>query len=289
MSTLALPRVLVIGASGMLGAPVTRGLLDGGFSVKALTHGAGRAIEGTTPVPGDVFDRESLVAAMRDVDGVYLNLGTPLSARETDRLTEREGLATVLAAAQGSKVRRVAMLSPLFKSYQGTRGHDSWVLRTKLDAERAVMESGIPWTIFRASSFFENLEGGMRRGDKVSIMGRRWRPQRYLAAKDYAALVAAALASEDSARQILVAQGPEAMSLETLARRYVAARTKEQLTVQKAPLGVMKFVGLFSRELGAVTKMMEALDDYEEPDAAAAATWARYGAPTMTVEQFAAR
>ncbi|MEI8255656.1 MAG: NAD(P)H-binding protein [Deltaproteobacteria bacterium] len=288
MTTLALPRILVIGASGMLGAPVTRALVEAGFTVKTLAHGAGKPIAGTTSVQGDVFDRESLVSAMRDTDGVYLNLGIPVSARETDRLTEREGIANALAAAQTAGVRRVAMLSPLFKAYQGTRGHDSWVLRTKLAAERALMESPVPWTVFRASSFYENLEGGMRRGDKVSIMGKHWRPQRYLAAKDYGSLVAAALATEDSARQVLVAQGPEAMNLEALGRRYVAARTREKLEVQKAPLGVMKFVGLFSRELGAVTKMMVALDDYEEPNDAAA-TWARYGAPTMTVEQFAAR
>lgn len=283
-----LERVLVVGASGMLGAPVTETLVRDGFAVSVLSHGGAPAAQGTRAVSGDVFDRASVERAMSGVDCVYVNLGTPLTAKESDRLTEREGIANIVAAATTVGLGRVAMLSPLFKAYQGTRGFDWWVLRVKAEAERAVMGAKVPWTIFRASSFYENLEAGMRRGDKVSIMGRRWRPQRYLAARDYAALVSSALASADSANQVLVAQGPEAMSLEVLARRYVAARTEERLAVQKAPLALMKVVGAFSRELGPLVRMMEALDDYEEP-LAAEPTWARYGVPRTTVEQFAAR
>lgn len=288
MGERALQRMLVIGASGMLGAPVTRALVRDGFSVSVLARGAGKPVQGTRSVPGDVLDRASLERAMADVDGVYLNLGTPLTAREDAELTEREGVANVLEVARSKGLRRVAMLSPLFKAYQGTQGYDWWVLRVKIAAERAVMESPVPWTIFRASSFYENLEAGMRRGQKVSIMGRAWRPQRYLAAEDYATLVSKALATGDSERQVLVAQGPEAMNLETLARRYVAARKSEALGVQKAPIGMMKVMGLFSKELRTVTRMMEALDAYEEPFDAQP-TWDRYGAPRMTVEQFAGR
>jgi uncharacterized protein YbjT (DUF2867 family) len=288
MSEKSLQRILVIGASGMLGAPVTRALVRDGFEVHTLAHGAAKPIAGARSVVGDVFDRPSLERAMSGLDAVYLNLGTPLGAREGDRLTEREGIENILAAAHTTGLRRVAMLSPLFKEYQGTRGYDWWVLGVKQAAERAIMAGPTPWTIFRASSFYENLEAGMRRGANVSIMGRSWRPQRYLSADDYASLVSAALSTDDSAKQILVAQGPEAMSLETLARRYVAARTKEKLGVQKAPLAVMRLFGVFSRELGSVVKMMEALDDYEEV-LAAQPTWDRYGAPRTTVEQFASR
>lgn len=284
----ALERVLVIGASGMLGAPVTRRLVAEGFQVCVLMRNRGAAPHGTTPVKGDVFDLASLESAMNDVDAVYVNLGTPLTAREKDRLAEREGLANVLSGAKAKGVRRIAMLTAMFKEVQGRQGYDSWVLRMKLEAERAVMESPVPWTVFRASSFYENLEGGMRRGSNISIMGRHYRPQRYLSAEDYARLVAAALSTEESAGKVLVAQGPESMTLEQLARRYVAAHTSERLGVQKAPLAVMKVVGVFSRELGAVTRLMEALDAYEEPFAAES-TWARYGKPTLTVEQFAAR
>jgi uncharacterized protein YbjT (DUF2867 family) len=284
----ALERVLVIGASGMLGAPVTRRLVAEGFQVRVLMHRGGTAPDGTTPVKGDVFDLASLESAMAEVDAVYVNLGTPLTAKEKDQLAEREGLANVLAAAKSRGVRRIAMLTAMFKEYQGTRGYDSWVLRMKLEAERAIMESPVPWTVFRASSFYENLEGGMRRGSNVSIMGKYYRPQRYVSAEDYARLVAAALSTEDSAGKVLVVQGPESMTLEQLARRYVAARTTESLGVQKAPLAVMKMVGLFSRELGAVTSLMEALDAYDEPFVAES-TWAQYGKATMTVEQFAAR
>lgn len=106
--------------------------------------------------------------------------------------------------------------------------------------------------------------------------------------RDYGTLVAKALASPNSRNRVLYAQGTEALSSRALAQRYIAARKSESLSLRAAPLGVMKFVGLFSRPLGTVVKLMEALDAYDEPFAAQE-TWSEFGTPTDTVEAYAAR
>lgn len=283
-----LQRVLVIGASGMLGAPVTKALVDHGYAVSALARKAGTSPQGAHEIIGDVFDRASMDRAMRDIDAVYINLGAAPTDRATDKLTEREGLRTIIDAAKSAKVRRLAMISPMVKEHEGVNGYHFWALAVKQEAERMVMESGLDWTVFRASSFFENLRGGMRRGDAISVMGRHWKPLRFISGRDFGALVAKALASPKSRNRILYAQGTEPLSARTLAQRYIAARKSEALKLQAAPLGVMKFVGFFSRPLGAIVKLMEALDAYDEPFAAQG-TWDDFGAPVDTVEAFASR
>ncbi len=288
MSERDLQRVLVIGASGMLGSPVTAALVADGFTVSALARKASSAPKGTHEIVGDVFDRSSLDAAMRDIDAVYINLGIAPTDRETDRLTEREGISTIIAAARASKVRRLAMISPMVKAHEGVDGYHWWGLAVKQAAERAVMDSGLDWTVFRASSFFENLRGGMRRGDAISVMGRQWKPQRFISGRDFGALVAKALASPKSRNRIVYAQGQEALSSRALAQRYIAAHTSEALKLQAAPLGVMKFVGFFSRPLGQIVRLMEALDAYDEPFSAQDA-WDDFGAPSESVEGYAAR
>jgi uncharacterized protein YbjT (DUF2867 family) len=288
MSDRHLQRALVIGASGMLGTPVTAALIANGFTVSALARKANSTVAGAREIVGDVFDRGSLDAAMRETDVVYINLGAAPTDRERDKLTEREGIATIIAAAKDAKVRRLAMISPMAKAYEGVDGYHFWGMAVKQAAERAVIESGLEYTVFRASSFFENLRGGMRRGDAISVMGRKWNPQRFVSGKDFGALVARALASPASANRVLYAQGREALSSRALAERYIAARTGEKLELQAAPLGVMKFVGFFSRPLGNVVRLMEALDAYDEPFAAQE-TWDEFGAPSESVEAYAAR
>lgn len=287
MSERHLQRVLVIGASGMLGTPVTAALIRHGFTVSALARKPNTTVAGAREIVGDVFDRGSLDTAMREVDAVYINLGAAPTDRERDKLTEREGLATVIAAAKDNKLRRLAMISPMVKDHEGVEGYHYWAMALKVAAEQAVVQSGLDFTVFRASSFFENLRGGMRRGNAISVMGRKWKPQRFVSGLDFGNLVARALAAPTSRNRVLYAQGREPLSARTLAERYIAARTSEKLSLQAAPLGVMKFVGFFSRPLGNIVRLMEALDAYDEPFAAQE-TWDEFGPPSENVEQYAA-
>ncbi len=280
-------KVLVIGATGMLGNPVTRALVREGYSVRALVRGR-RALlpDAVEQVEGDLFDSTALARAFAGRDAVYLNLAIQPSQTEHDRLAEREGLAAILAAARLAQVARVVSISPLVKAYQGTHGFDWWVFRVKQAAEAAIMASGLPYTMFRASSFFENLEAGMRRGDNISVAGDALYPQWYLSAREYGQMVAEALRRPGSAGRVYVAQGPEALTPRELAERYVAARRPTPLKVQRVPLGMLTFVGTFSRPVRFAAKLLSAMNRYHERFEAQT-TWAELGPATTTVETYA--
>lgn len=283
-----LKKILVVGGTGMLGLPVTRALVAAGYDVSVLVRGPStRLPPGARGLPGDVFDAASVKAALAGQDALYLNLAIQPTEREQDRLTEREGLRVLLDAARAAKLARVVALTPLVKDLEGRDGFSWWVFREKQRAERAILESGVPYTLFCASSFLENLNGGMRRGNAISVASGALHPMWYLAGDDYGRMVARALALPGSANRTYIAQGPEAMLPAQAAQRFVAAYAKAPLKVQAAPLGILKAVGWFSRPMAFVATMLDALNRYPE-QFQAQPTWDELGRPTMTVEKYAA-
>ncbi|UOX88634.1 NAD-dependent epimerase/dehydratase family protein [Amycolatopsis sp. FBCC-B4732] len=103
-------RVLVIGATGVLGRPAVTRLLAGGHEVSGLASAASRvpavSATGARPVEGDLFSADSLVAALRGHDAV-VNLATRIPAKVTSKAAwalndqvRRAGSAALAAAVR---------------------------------------------------------------------------------------------------------------------------------------------------------------------------------------------
>jgi uncharacterized protein YbjT (DUF2867 family) len=223
---------------------------------------------------------------MEGAEVLYLNIGIQPTDREDGALAEREGLKNLLDSAKSRGVKRVILLTPLAKAMEGRDGFTWWVFREKQRAERLIIDSGIPYTIFRASSFFENLLGGMRRGNDINIAGKAQHPMWYIAADDYAQMVVKSIQMPAAANRIYVAQGPESLFPEQLVRRFVSAYTRERLSVKSAPLGILTFFGFFSRPMAFTAKLLDALNRFPEAFDATEA-WNELGKPSTTIEDFA--
>ena len=100
-------KVLVAGATGLLGVPLTRALLADGHEVIALTHARRSTAAGVASVTADALDRESL---LRAVDGIEADaiiheltaLAKPPmrhSGMATTNRLRTEGTANLVAAA----------------------------------------------------------------------------------------------------------------------------------------------------------------------------------------------
>lgn len=110
-------KVLLIGATGVLGRPATAELLEQGHEVAALARNYERADVirslGAEPVIGDLFDADSLAEAMDGCDAV-MNLATrlpqgarfasPAAWRENDRVRLRGSAAVADAALRTETV-----------------------------------------------------------------------------------------------------------------------------------------------------------------------------------------
>src|SRR5690242_15235656 len=115
-------KILFIGASGMLGNPVAKELMNAGFEVDLLARKPEKLqkhFPGAKIIKGDVFDRASLIETFPKYDIVYLNLSINQNKGNSSWQTEREGVSNVIVAAKETSIKRIAYLSSVIQNYQG--------------------------------------------------------------------------------------------------------------------------------------------------------------------------
>jgi uncharacterized protein YbjT (DUF2867 family) len=139
-------KVLVSGATGNVGGQVVSRLHKGGIEVRALARKpeAARFPAGVEVVAGDLTDPESIRAALKGVDKLFL-----LNAVVADELTQ--ALITYGIAKQ-SGIRHVTYVSV----YKAERFRDVPHFASKVAVENALHEFGVPYTILRPGYFFQN-------------------------------------------------------------------------------------------------------------------------------------
>ncbi|MDJ0347547.1 NAD(P)H-binding protein [Streptomyces sp. H10-C2] len=137
--------IVVTGATGNVGRPLTQALADAGEQVTAVSRHAAAMPDGVRHVAADLAEPTSLTPALDGAKALFLLLSGNLhasDARPTDIIA--------LAAARG--VRRVVLLSS-----QGvaTRplGPSRVAMRT---VEEALRGSGLDWTVLRPGGFASN-------------------------------------------------------------------------------------------------------------------------------------
>jgi len=134
---------LVTGATGNVGGELVRALSGAGEPVRALVRQESDRSQlpaDAEGVVGDLNQPETLTPALAEVTGVHLLAGY-------------EGLAELLAEMRGAGVERVVL-----QSSSAAPGGDltNAVAKYHILSERAVRESGIPWTFLQPNSFMSN-------------------------------------------------------------------------------------------------------------------------------------
>jgi len=201
-------KILVIGGTGMLGEPVARQLQASGYAVRVLTRSPEKALARFGPsfevAAGDVDDPASLTAALAGCQGVHINLHGP-----SDPDLERRGAQALALLAARSGVQRITYLSGASVCQENAWFPDT---QARLAAEDSLRASGVPYTIFRAHFFMETLRN-FARGQALLQIGRHPHPYHWVAAADYAHMVARAYANPQAADKTLYVCGPEALTM----------------------------------------------------------------------------
>jgi uncharacterized protein YbjT (DUF2867 family) len=191
--------ILVTGATGNAGGGVVNGLLELGADVRGMVRpgSQGDLPEGVEAAPGDLNDPDSLRGPLEGVSAVFL-------------LSGYEGIERSLALMRGGGVERVVLLS---SSAAPTGDLENAVARYHILSERAVSESGLPWTFLQPNSFMSNAyrwlpqleEGDVIQGPFGDVAISTIDPD------DLGAVAARALTTADHEGRTYRLSGPEAL------------------------------------------------------------------------------
>lgn len=143
--------ILVTGGTGTAGGEIISQLASTGTPFRAMVRNPERAaalkVTGVQIVPGDLAKPETLPAALRGIDQVFL-LCAPVPNQ-----SELEG--NMVTAAKAAGVRHIVKLSVMTADPNSR----SRFPRIHGQVEQLIRESGLEWTFLRPTFFMQNLLG----------------------------------------------------------------------------------------------------------------------------------
>lgn len=270
--------ILVVGGTGMLGQPVSRSLNEAGFQVRVMTrdHQKAAAIfdDSFEIFAGDPLEPGCLEEAIHGCHGVHISLPSEV---------EQQVAETVAKVSRRYAVERITYISGRTVAEQ-----NCWfpMTRQKFLAEKAIRESGVPYTIFCPTWIMESLPLFVRQG-QASVLGKQHVPYHWVAAQDLASMVATAYTLKETANQRFLVLGPEAIRMQEALQRYCAALHPEIKQVSSMPLWLVGLLAAVTRnrELKGAGEMMSYFEKVGEGDGQPQAA-SILGAPRMTLDRW---
>lgn len=211
--------ILVVGATGNYGQPLVRRLSQDGFDVRIFTRKRENALQKfgeEFPIfEGNVEDDASLRKALEGCYGVHISLRGWWKDRSHD--IDYRGTVNVIRIAKEAGVERLTYLSNIHALEEYSYLPH---LKAKVDAEKAIRASGIPFAIFACSFFMENVHH-LVQGDRIRI-ATLTQAYHYVAAADYCAMVSKAFQIPEAPNKRFAVYGPEAIPADQVSRDFCA-------------------------------------------------------------------
>jgi uncharacterized protein YbjT (DUF2867 family) len=168
--------ILVTGGTGTLGRLVVSQLRDAGCGVRVLSRRSREAGEGIEFVTGDLATGEGIDAAVQGTEIIVhcagSTKGDEVKARHLVRAASRAG-ARHLVYISVVGADRVPVAGGIDRAMFG-------YFASKLAAERAVADSGLPWTTLRATQFHDLILMTVRQMARLPVVpvpaGFRFQP-----------------------------------------------------------------------------------------------------------------
>jgi NADH dehydrogenase len=222
--------ILVVGATGILGGLITQQLLRKGEDVRILvrhnspseqlaqqgmaTSAKSLIDAGAKPVYGDLKQHASIDKAC---EGIEIVITTATSAmrggEDTVDTVDRQGNRNLIDAAKKARVKQF-----IFISFFGADLNNPVPLfQAKAEAEAALKESGIVFTILAPNFFLESWVGmvvgiPLQARQPITLVGTGQRLHSLISIGDVAAFTIATLDNPTAKNQRLVLGGPEPVS-----------------------------------------------------------------------------
>ncbi|KAB2787483.1 NAD(P)H-binding protein [Brucella anthropi] len=203
MNTHRNDRYLVIGANGKTGRRVAERLREKGVSVRSVSR--------STEVPFDWANQSTWAAALDGIDSAYVSYQPDLALPGAV-----DAIRAFLLAAKKADVKHVVLLSG--------RGEEEAEI-----AEKVLQDSGLDWTVLRASWFMQNFSENYMRDELLSgsltlPVGPTKEP--FIDVDDIADVAVAALTETGHRNKLYELTGPELFSFSDAVSEIARATDK---------------------------------------------------------------
>ena len=175
-------RVLVTGATGVLGRAIVKSAMDAGLAVRQGVRNPAKASPAADAVHLDYADPSTISPALKGASALVL-MAPPLEEKAPALL------GPVIKAAKATNFQQIVLISAF-----GVNHNERAPLRI---VERLVIDSGVPYTILRPNFFMENFSEGFLassiRQQKAIYIAAGDGKISFISVKDIAAVVIAVL------------------------------------------------------------------------------------------------
>ncbi|MEV1026892.1 NAD(P)H-binding protein [Streptomyces sp. NPDC050264] len=229
--------IVVTGATGNVGRPLTQALARAGEQVTAVSRHAAEVPDGVRHVAADLAEPEELTSALDGAKALFLLLSGDLHAPGARP-------ADIIALAGAGGVRRVVLLSS-----QGVATRPLGPTRVAMRAvEDALRGSGMEWAVLRPGGFASNAlawaESVRTQGTVAAPFGDVGVP--VVDPADIAEVAAACLLDDRHAGEVFELTGPEVITPRQQAQAVAAALGSpvrfHELTRDEAKAAMTRFV-----------------------------------------------
>lgn len=247
-------KIVVIGGTGLIGSNVVSRLSEHGHNAVAASPSSGvNALTG-----------EGLADVLEGADVVVDVANSPSFADDAVMNFFETATGNLLAAEAAAGVGHHVALSIVGADRLPASGY----LRAKVAQEKLIVDSGIPYSIVRATQFLEFAKGiadSATEGNTVRLSPAVFQPG---AAADVAAQVARA-AEEKPLNGIREVAGPERLGLDEWIGRVLAANNdpREVVTDETAPYFGAVFTGTELAPGDGAVMLQTSLDDWLKQNA----------------------
>lgn len=213
-------RILITGGAGGLGREIVKRLAGSGQIVRVMSRASAPATldHGDEWAQADVETGAGLAEAVEGVDIIVNAMTLPGKTQQVDV----DGTGRLLNAAKQTGVGHVLHISIV-----GIEHIPNAYYKAKVAAEQVVMESGVPYSIWRATQFHTLLDGylaPLRESNSAPILHNPPDTQYQLLDTGEAAENLLPYITAAPAGRLPDVGGPEVLTLETILRMWIDAQ-----------------------------------------------------------------